>query len=211
MGHWITTDAGPVFITKGEGENAGKSLKAQIAAASYKKANKDEQRYGEAQEAKLAKKLSATYKKGAFAKYSADKAEGNAVQSDDSKPFDVTRKSGGRTHGIEVKTKINSANTDTGNRVWMKEHALSLKDDWMNQQGHVGHTVVFDHRDRAVDAKGGFIGNKAAWSGHELYYKRGVGKYRLGSMYKCKDTAELNKLIDMPDSALPKAARAGKR
>lgn len=198
-----------MFITEGEGEIQGRS-KSEIAKANYKKANKDEQRYGEAQEAKLAKKLNSEYVKGRSRRIQ----EGHATQSDDCKPFDVTRKSAGRLNGLEVKTKINSGNTDTGNRVWMKEHALALKDDWMADKGpppHVGHTVVFDHRDRAKDEKGKFIGNKEAWSGHEIYYKRGVGKYRLSSMYKCKDTAELSRLIDMREEQLPKAARAGKR
>jgi len=92
----------------------------------------------------------------------------------------------------------------------MKEPALKFKGAWVNQTGHEGHTVVFDHRDRAKDEQGNFIGNKEAWSGHEIYYKRGVGKYRLGSMYKVKDYAELDRLINMKEANLPKAAQEGK-
>ncbi len=174
------------------GGAGGISEKAAIAKLHYKKSNKAEQRYGEAQEVVLVKKL-------------------RMAQSNDSKPFDDTRRSAGRLNGVEMKTKVNSDDTDTGNRVWMKAHALRLKDEWANKPGRMAHTVVFDHRDRAKDEQGHFIGNKEAWSGHEIYYKRGVGKYRLKSMYKVKDLAELDRLIDMPTSKLPKGAEAGQR
>jgi hypothetical protein len=156
------------------------SAKAIKAKASYKKANKDEQRYAENQEAELVKKI-------------------GGKQSSDSAVFDVTRKRGDIIDGIEVKTKVNGIEHE----IYMKPSAKKRKREWaIEEKNRVIHTVVFDHRDRFN--KGEF---KKLYSGHELYYRRGVGKMQLSAMYKVKSYRELEQLMRMPYEDLPAKAQ----
>jgi hypothetical protein len=159
--------------------------KAERAKAAYRPSNTQEQRYAEAQEAVLAHKL-------------------GGEQSSDNKPADVTVPTkGGGLHGVEVKTVVSAQN----DKITMKKEAVDRKVAWEKEApGRTFHTVVLDHRDRFNGGE-----NAAFHSGHEIYYKRGVGAFRVGTMQKVKDTAELKRLMDTPFDKLPAAARGPKR
>jgi hypothetical protein len=62
--------------------------------------------------------------------------------------------------------------------------------------------IVFDHRDRATAKDGSFIGNKEAYSGHDLYYRRDYSDHRIGGMYKVQSATELKSLMSKSDSEL---------
>ena len=133
-----------------------------------------------------------TYAKGnefTFAK----RMEGSAFA--DNGPVDVELKIGNQTHGIELKTITHGKN----DKITMKGEALERKAAY-KKEGKELHTVVLDHRDR-------FGETPHLHSGHEMYYKRGAGSYRLGSMHKVKNEAELKELMAMPNDQLPVAAR----
>jgi hypothetical protein len=65
------------------------------------------------------------------------------------------------------------------------------------------HTVVFDDQ-KVFNAKG--EGKHGSDADRTIYYRRGFGSYRVGSMYRCKDMEELKSLLDLPGDKLPKAA-----
>ena len=102
---------------------------------------------------------------------------------------------GGTDAGIELKTLTHGKN----DKITMSSAALGRKDKWEAENKSQMHTVALDHRDKT--------GNASLHSGHEIYYKRGVGSFRIGSMYKCKDMAELRVLLKTPYDKLPKAAQ----
>jgi hypothetical protein len=134
-----------------------------------------------------------TYAKGnefMFAK----RIEGKAFA--DNGPVDVEMKLGGKTHGIELKTVTHGKN----DKLTMKGEALARKTAYQ-KEGNELHTVALDHRDK-------FGETPELHSGHEIYYKRGAGSFRLGSMHKVKDMAELKKLMQTPNAQLPAAARS---
>lgn len=117
-------------------------------------------------------------------------------------PVDALKRgANGERHAIEVKTMMN------GNKKNISVHAdaLTRKVNYaVRRPNRVVHTVVNDHRNTYNGGE-----NKAAFSGHDLYYKRGVDAYKLTEMHKVKDHAELNRLVAMKDHELPAAARAG--
>ncbi len=98
---------------------------------------------------------------------------------------------------VEVKTMLK------GKKQAINAHADALlrKVDGMQQfPGATYHTVARDDRDT-------YEGGNEHFSGHNLYYKRGNGKYALSKMYKVKSDAELKRLMKMKDEDLPEAAR----
>lgn len=118
----------------------------------------------------------------------------------DKKPYDVRApKTKNTYHDIEVKSLLKG-----GKQVLsVHEDALLRKvDHQAANPGNTFHTVAWDRRDTY---QGGI--HKDSFSGHNIYYKRGSGRYALSKMYKVKDEAELKKLINMPDSKLPAAAK----
>jgi len=62
--------------------------------------------------------------------------------------------------------------------------------------------IVMDHRDRATSEAGEFIGDKKAYSGHELFYRRDYGAHRIGGMYKVQSVKELVELMGKSDDEL---------
>ena len=115
----------------------------------------------------------------------------------DYKPYDTVSKNG--KSATEVKTMPKGTKTS----ISVHEDALLRKADWLAANpGAILHTVVSDQRGTYDD--GAYKDN---YSGHDLYYKRGVGRYALSKMYKCKNLDELKRLEKMPTADLPPAAR----
>jgi HK97 family phage portal protein len=159
------------------------STKAARARAAYKSANRDEQQFAEANEVRVARAL-------------------RARALPDNEPADIVlprQGTAGGLHGIELKTLVKQSN----DKITVKREARERKRAWQGDN-NLFHTVAYDARD--VYAQGQF---RQFYSGHTLYYKRGSGAFRLGSMYKVKDYAELRRLLETPDDQLPKAARGG--
>jgi hypothetical protein len=105
---------------------------------------------------------------------------------------------GGKDAGIELKTLTHGKN----DKITMSSSALGRKDAWEKSNKSQMHTVALDHRDRFAAGE-----NAALHSGHEIYYKRGVGSFRIGSMHKVANEAELRTLMKTPYDKLPKAAQ----
>ena len=93
-------------------------------------------------------------------------------------------------------------------KITMKDHAIAKKEGWLHEVGTVReiHTVVLDHRDKFSGGE-----NKDLASGHEIYYKRGVGAFRLSSMQRVENHQELMKFMGMKEADLPEKARGPKR
>ena len=165
-----------------------KALRAKANASRV--AGKAEHVYSKDREYELAKKLG-----------------GHAME--DNEPVDVLvqdKKNPSILHGIELKTIVNGRN----DKITMKKSALALKEGWLKRKApsnkeknipdsnikwdqvkkRVIHTVVLDKRDAY---KGGE--NKDYYSGHELYYRDGIGSFRIGGMQKVKDSAELLSIL----------------
>jgi len=159
------------------------SAKALLAMNFYKKANKKEQRYAEKQEAIFAKAI-------------------GAVQTDNGNPVDNTKTIGDIEHGIEIKTLVSGKNS----KVTMNADAIINKVRWNKDPHRTIHTVALDKRDKFAGGE-----NKELFSGHTIYYKRGVGSFNLSAMYKAKDPAEAMRLMTMPWRDLPPKARGPKR
>lgn len=159
-----------------------KSRRARAAAVSN---DKEVTQYAEAQEFKMAMAL------------------GKAIPMPDNEEMDLLVASeSGSLHGVEMKTVVSRKE----HKVQMSAEAVRKKQAWSDKTGHPIHTVLLDHRDKYGKGK-----YKHLHSGHELYYKRGVGTISLGSAYKCKDIDELKKLMELPDDKLPPLARPTKR
>lgn len=105
----------------------------------------------------------------------------------DHEPTDVTVKLGGRTHGVEVKTFFDNSR----DAITMHPESLSRKVSYARREGVKLHTVVIDARN--TFAQGRFSGQ---YSGHEVYYRSGVGSYRLGAMVRVRDASHLKALIN---------------
>lgn len=160
------------------------SEKAARAAKHQNKTDGKIQEYTKANEARFAARI-------------------GGVSFPDNEPADVEVKVARRTHGIEMKTVTHGKN----DKITMKASAIARKVEWEKAHGTQMHTVTLDHRDRGI----GGPGAKALHSGHEIYYKRGVGSFRIGQMHKVKDETELKKLMAMPYDKLPPAAQGPKR
>lgn len=152
-------------------------------------------------------KQSAKYVGAAIQRYSEEHCEpilahgvgGHSLK--DNEPVDVIIvRSGKVAHGLELKTMTTGEN----DKITMKASAMARKDAWMTEHSAPFHTVVFDDR-KVFNANGECQHDD---SKRQILYRRGFGSFRTGAMYKCKDMAELNKMIDMPDDKLPPAARA---
>lgn len=160
------------------------SEKAARAMASAKRVDGTIQRYAE------------EYNEPRFAK-----AIGG-VSFPDGEPVDVAvaGASGKVAHGIELKTLTIGEN----DKLTMNAYAQVRKKEWEKAQGATFHTVVSD--DRAVlNAKGE---GQHDDSKRAYFYRRGIaGSARVNGMYRCKDEAELKKLMAMSDDQLPAEAK----
>lgn len=99
----------------------------------------------------------------------------DAVRTANNKPFDILTRDG--KHGIEVKTLTIGANE----KITMKREAMERKYKYANDHGMRLHTVVVDMR-----------GGKSVKG---IYYKEGVGSFRLGGMAKLKGPESLDRAI----------------
>lgn len=127
----------------------------------------------------------------------------HGVSLRDNEPVDVVvLRKGKVAHGVELKTMVSNSN----NKITMKSSAMQRKTAWMQEHGAPYHTVVFD--DHAVfNASGQGLHDE---SKRQIYYKRGFGSFRVGSMHPVKDMSELNALMDTPDAGLPADAKPPK-
>lgn len=135
------------------------------------------------------------------------------VSFPDSEPIDVAvpGKSGRLAHGVELKTMVANSN----NKITMKRDAIARKAEWERKNKAPFHTVVFD--DSAVFEAHGMITDHTPGtpeyaalhdeSKRRIFYRRGFGSFRVGSMHEVKDLAELQKLMNTAEDKLPPAAR----
>jgi hypothetical protein len=159
----------------------GLSEKALRAQATQNKTDAEVQQYTKANEFAFAKRLG-----------------GDAKAFDDNGPTDIEMTHGGKLHGFEVKTLTHGKN----DRVNMKPDALERKFDWETANTSKMHAVILDHRDKFAEGR-----NADIHSGHEIYYKRGLGNLRIGAMMKVRDEDHLKELMTTPYKNLPKQAQ----
>ena len=157
--------------------------RAARALASYKPATKAKQDHAEGNEEKLARHIG-----------------GRGLP--DNEPMDVLVPRPGGEHGIELKTMLDNAR----GAITVHGDARLRKHRWAEATGNRIHTVVMDDRDVWEDGA-----HVALFSGHKLYYRRGVGSFSVKAMYPVKSYAELKELLEMPDDQLPMLAQARKR
>ena len=89
-------------------------------------------------------------------------------------------------HGIEVKTLLDNGN----DKITMHPSSRRRKEAWARKRGRRIHTVITDDRDT-------FEGGTHAqqYSGHRMYYRRGVGAFRLKGMTPVRDAKHLLELM----------------
>lgn len=116
----------------------------------------------------------------------------------DNEPIDVVSGAGGKIeHGIEMKTMV----SNKASKLTMDKYAQVRKVEWEKNNGATFHTVVVDDRSAG-------IGSVHDSSKRVYYYRRGIaGSARIDSMHKCKNLAEVKKLMTMPESELPDGAQ----
>jgi hypothetical protein len=84
----------------------------------------------------------------------------------------------------------------------MKKDAMERKANWEKDNKATMHTVVFND-EKVFNAKGD---GKHDETKRVVYYRRGYGSFRVGTMYEVKDMEELAALMDTPRNRLPKGA-----
>ena len=89
-------------------------------------------------------------------------------------PIDVAFKRKGTYHGVEVKTLVDNKN----NKITMHPSSRHRKIAWAAVNHARLHTVVVDAR-----------------AGNRVYYRSGVGSFRLHSLVTVSSAAHLRKLI----------------
>lgn len=100
-------------------------------------------------------------------------------QTPDQDPMDLVVRIGERTHAVEVKTFVDNSN----DKVTMHPESLFRKLAWGKRNSAILHTVVVDSRKGAIS------------SGHDVWYRRGVGSFRLGTMIRVRSSAHLKELM----------------
>jgi len=123
------------------------------------------------------------------------KAEGQK----DKKPFDVRVN---RRNGVHDDVEVKSLLKGSKQELSVHDDALLRKVEHAQKTGNRFHMVAVDER---LTYQGGEHAENH--SGHDLYYKRGSGRYRLSQMHKVSSATELKRLIAMPDHELPEKAR----
>lgn len=126
----------------------------------------------------------ATYKPSTFAKQAVARSGEDYVRralraaktkgTGGTNAVDVAFRRGGHLHGVEVKTLMDNKN----NKITMHPSSRRRKISWAHSHRAVLHTVVVDARSRY----------------RALYYHRGVGAFRMGSLTRVS-TAQLRSLI----------------
>ena len=219
-GHWITTDSGRhVFIEDGKG-----TVEEQVRRYFARKGGKSEGKPAAAKKAKGAgspksketpkrstERLAPEKAKFVGARVGKDehvyaekqeKAIARAVggkQLADNEPLDVRVKSDDGEHAIEVKTLLKGTKT----QISVHDDALIRKVDYAaTHKGTTFHAVAIDHRHKYEGGE-----HRGNYSGHDLYYKRGAGRYALSQMHRVSSKEELATLVQMRDDELPVKAR----
>lgn len=103
--------------------------------------------------------------------------------TDNNLPVDVIVRDGNKAYGIEVKTMLDNK----AGKITMRKDALVRKTQWARKNHGSLHTVILDDR--------GKFGMPHLYSGHRVYYQKGVGSFRLSTMTKVRDGAHLAKLL----------------
>jgi hypothetical protein len=103
-------------------------------------------------------------------------------QTTNNAPTDVNLSIGRILHGLEVKTLLDNKN----DKITMHPASKARKEAWAADNKAKLHTIVIDDRDRF---------GTPGWSGHRMYYREGVGSFRLGSMIKVRNAAHLKELV----------------
>lgn len=156
--------------------------KSEIAKASHYMVDAKIQRYAEEHnEKRFAKRI-------------------GGLSLDDNEPVDVVLPGlGPREHGIELKTMVENKN----NKITMKRSAMEAKAKWERKHKAKIHTVVLD--DSAVFNANG--DGEHDESKRRIFYRRGYGSFRVGTMYEVKGgMAELKQLLNVDRKKLPQGA-----
>lgn len=106
----------------------------------------------------------------------------DGTRTEDNLPVDVIATIDGKIKGIEVKTLVNQTN----DKITMRAAAIAKKQAWARSNHATVHTVVVDDRKK--------LGN-VGYSGHDIYYRKGYGSFRLRSMVKVTSAAHLKELL----------------
>lgn len=159
------------------------NAKAARAKAAHKMVDKTIQRYAE------------EHNEPAFAKAMGGTSFPDGEAVDVVLPGDT----GAVGHGIELKTMVDNGN----NKITMKRSAMDRKLKWERKQKAPIHTVVLD--DSAVFNANGE--GQHDESKRRIFYRRGVGSFRVNGMHEVKDLAELKTLMNTPNKKLPAAAQ----
>jgi len=85
-------------------------------------------------------------------------------------------KRAGKMHGVEVKTLVDNKN----NKITMHPSSRARKTAWAHSHHARLHTVVVDSRAK-----------------NKLYYHKGVGSFRMGSLQPVSSAAHLRRLMGL--------------
>lgn len=158
---------------------------ARAAAAATRRAHahgRTQRAHGRTQRAHRAR---ATFKPSTKAKQRVARAgERNVIQAlrarqrrgtGGTHAVDVMLRRRGHLHGVEVKTLVDNKN----NKITMHKSSLARKKTWARANHARLHTVVVDRRTRAP----------------KMYYRKGVGSFRLSSLRAVSSAAHLRRLM----------------
>ncbi len=128
------------------------------------------------------------------------------VQGSNNGAVDVVRRVGGVEHGIELKTFVSKGGPNKSGmkaQLKMEPEQKERKETWKaGKENRQSGVLVLDHRDKATTPDGKFIGNKEAYSGHEIYYRRDYGAHTLGGMYKATSAADVQFVMSKSNNEL---------
>lgn len=198
-------------VTKTESPNVKDMARSERAKLSYdaKKSDIHVQRYGEAQELGIIDKIGGTQASNNGAVDAVHRMQSSLDFGEDGvgKSFH-SQKVGLVEHGFEIKTLVNKGGPNKSGikaQIKMMPDQLARKMAWLNAKpNRRSGVIVLDHRDRAKDQNGNFIGNKEAYSGHDTWYRRDYGAHRIGGMYKVQSIKELKMLLSKSNKELCK-------
>lgn len=196
------------FASKGE-KAAPKLSRSEKASKSHKASTAEKQRWAEANEVIVQKGI------GKAVRRTSDSATMDLM-------FEGAAGGGRALHGVEVKTLLDNGNSKItmhpssrrrkelwaegrdaivvreGGRIVAVKPGKRTDVAWkgspktgepavVSKLPRVAHTIVLDDRNS--------FGNGPQWSGHRVYYRRGVGAFDLHTMTPVKSFAHLRKLI----------------
>lgn len=109
----------------------------------------------------------------------------DAERLDDNEPVDlVGMAASGKKFGVEVKAFVDNSN----DKVTVHPDSLKRKLSWARKEKASLYTVVVDGRKR-------FGAAAKEYSGHELWFRKGVGSFRLTNMVPVRDATHLRALL----------------